>query len=51
VLAPRDAALNGEIVSRLGLQPVPGSSVPTADWGATFPVYLLARVPGAPAAC
>jgi hypothetical protein len=51
VLAPREAVQNDEIVRRLGLQPWWGSSMPSIDWGASFPIYLLARAPGAPAGC
>jgi hypothetical protein len=51
VLAPRAAEHNDEIVRRLGLQLLWGSATPTVDWGASFPIYLLARVPDVPRGC
>lgn len=51
VLAQRDAAQNGEVVSRLGLQPAWWSYPWSNRWEAVYPVYLLPRAPEAPSAC
>jgi len=51
ILAPGDAVQNSEVVSRLGLQEPHGVSLMTERWGATYPLYVLPRAAGAPAAC